>query len=157
MLFTSAIPYSLFNRIVEFMGEEITVKERKCLFHAIFEKMYWTHLHKCFTDASNEKLKFKSKNANKCAGEWLEKELNSAISEKTKFVVALGNNVKGWVDKWKGNVGKDKNVEIIHLPHPSPANVGTGYSWRTKEENEKEKLEREIKKLIKFVIVPKAG
>lgn len=138
MLFVSAIPYSLFNKIIEFMGEQITDENGKYLFDRIFQKVYWTHLHKCFTDEKS--FKFKPKNANKCADQWLRKELNLAINNKTKLIIALGNDVQKWVKTWKEKDGRDKAIKIINLPHPS----GLNRKWNNKED---EDISKAIEKL----------
>lgn len=141
MLFVSAILYLLFNRIIEFMDERITHEDGEYLFDRMFQEVYWTHLHKCFTDKSEEKsFKFERKNANECAGRWLTKELNLAINNKTKFIIALGNNVRKWVKTWKEKDGRDKMIEIINLPHPS----GLNRKWNNKED---EDISKAIEKL----------
>ena len=145
-LFKTAIPDLLKNRIKKFMGEEIDENDKKLLFDIIFQKVYWTHLHKCFTDASGkEPSKFKIGNANKCADHWLKEELNFTIGNKTKFLIALGREVQSWVRKWKENEGRDKNIRIIDLLHPSGQN---NRIWHRSALEEIKKTEEAIKALI---------
>ena len=42
------------DRVLQFMGDRINDNDKQCLFDTTFQKVYWTHLHKCFTDAQNE-------------------------------------------------------------------------------------------------------
>ena len=145
-LFETAIPDLLKNRIEKFMGERIDENDKKRLFDIMFQKVYWTHLHKCFTDASGkESLKFQIENANKCADHWLEEELNFAIGNKTKFLIALGKEVQSWVRKWKENEGRDKNMKIINLLHPSGQN---NRIWHRSAIKEIKETDGAIKELI---------
>ena len=130
MLFASAIPNSLFNKIIEFMDNRIKDEDEKYLFDMLFQKVYWTHLHKCFTDESGERsIKFKNKNAIECSDKWLAEELNIAINDKTKFIIALGNNVQRWFEK-QNISNKNRGLKIIKLPHPS----GLNRKWNDKDD-----------------------
>jgi hypothetical protein len=124
MLFASAIPLDLMTKLLIFMRGmrgEIDEKDKERLFDVIFQKVYWTHLHKCPTDSKDKESKFTPTNAKECANTWLEKELNYAIGSKTKFIITLGDDVRKWIEKeWKGNENND--IELIHLPHPSGQN-----------------------------------
>ncbi|MGB8658210.1 MAG: uracil-DNA glycosylase family protein [Candidatus Zixiibacteriota bacterium] len=126
MLFASAILRSLMDRVLQFMGDRINDNDKQCLFNTIFQKVYWTHLHKCFTDAQNE---FKRSNAYKCADHWLTQELNT-IADRLKFIIALGRDVQTWVNKWQEEYGRSKAIEIINLPHPS----GLSRNWNNKDD-----------------------
>ena len=131
ILFASAIPLVLLTKVLIFMRGRIDENDKKYLFDKTFHKTYWTHLHKCPTDITNKmSIEFKPKNANRCADQWLRKELNLAINNKTKFIIALGNDVQKWVKKWKDKDGKDKTIEIINLPHPS----GRNRKWNNKDD-----------------------
>ncbi|KPL03388.1 MAG: hypothetical protein AMJ73_07330 [candidate division Zixibacteria bacterium SM1_73] len=58
MLFASAIPLSLMTKVAIFMRGDKNFKNKETrLFDAIFHKVYWTHLHKCFTDTRNAPYK----------------------------------------------------------------------------------------------------
>lgn len=130
MLFANAIPCLLFNRIIEFMDNQIRDEDEQYLFDMLFQKVYWTHLHKCFTDKSGERsIKFKNKNAIECSGKWLAEELNIAINDKTKFIISLGNNVQRWFEK-QNISNKNKELKIIKLPHPS----GRNRKWNNKSD-----------------------
>jgi len=125
-LFETAIPDKLKTRIEEFMRGKINENDKERLFNIISQKVYWTHLHKCFTDSSEKKsLKFNPKNAELCANSWLEKELRIVIeNNKIKFIIALGNHVQDWVEKWrKENRDKCKGIKIIELLHTSGQNI----------------------------------
>jgi hypothetical protein len=145
MLFASAIPLSLMTKVAIFMrGDKNFKNNEKCLFDVIFHKVYWTHLHKCFTDTKN--APFKRRNANKCADKWLQGELDLVINNKTKFIIALGNPVKKWVKKWKENEGRDKNIKIINLPHPSGQNNRIWYGFK----KDKYGIKKKTRDLIKL-------
>lgn len=146
-LFKTAIPESLENRIEKFMGEKISENDKKRLFDIISQKVYWTHLHKCFTDASKKLLKFEPKNGKICANRWLVEELRIVIdNNKIKFIIALGNDVQKWVKEWREkNKDKCEGVEIIELLHTSGQNI---LIWnRTAVEKIKE-TEEQINKLV---------
>lgn len=149
-LFDTAIPLQLIKRIKNFMSRKPAEEDIKHLFEMIYENVYWTHLHKCFTDKSGESsIKFKNKNANKCADRWLAEELNIAINDKTKFIIVLGNDVQEWICEWREDYCKNKNMKIIYLPHPSPANVGRSSSWHPETKN-RERIEKRINSLLKL-------
>jgi len=155
MLFASAIPLSLLTKVLIFMrNKRVNEDEKKSLFDVIFHKTYWTHLHKCFTDASGKKSeKFKKINARLCADKWLEKELKYAIGKnKIKFIIALGKDVQNQVKQiQKINKWKDKDIEIVNLPHPSGQNNAIWYrSPRGKYNHQKKKVEKQIAKLVRL-------
>lgn len=132
VLFASAIPYSLFNRIIDFLGNQITGENEKQLFTLLFHKTYWTHLHKCFTDQSSKRsIKFDKKNAVQCAKKWLAEELAIAMNNKIKFIIALGNHVQDWLEK-QNIMSRNREVRIIGLPHPS----GLNRKWNYKDDPE---------------------
>lgn len=143
ILFASAIPILLIYRVLEFMKKPINNKDEKNLFNMIFRNVYWTHLHKCFTDNSKIDLKFKPKNAKQCAKQWLKEELELAINNKTKFIIALGDEVKKQVKKWKKEGGGNKGLKIINLPHPS----GRNRKWNDKNNKD---ISKSIKELLKL-------
>jgi hypothetical protein len=145
MLFASAIPLSLMTKVAIFMrGDKNFKNNEKCLFDVIFHKVYWTHLHKCFTNTKN--APFKKGNANKCADKWLQGELDLVINKKTKFIIALGKHVRDWFDKnW--NQKKNKGIKIINLPHPSGQN---NRIWYGSNKDEYRKTKKEIRKLVKL-------
>ncbi|MDO8733774.1 MAG: uracil-DNA glycosylase family protein [Elusimicrobiota bacterium] len=150
-LFDSAIPSQLIERIRNFMANNITEKDKKHISEFIYKNVYWTHLHKCFTDKSGKKsIKFKNTNANKCADKWLTEELKTAINDNTKFIIVLGNDVKKWIYEWREDYCRNKNIEIFHLPHPSGENVGRGFSWYPKETKVREKIKNRIDRLLKL-------
>lgn len=132
-LFDSAIPGLVIDRISKFMGDRINNDEREYLYHIIFQKLYWTHMHKCFTD--EKYLPFEIKNANKCAEGWLKEELDIVIksrNNKTKFIIALGREVQNWIKEWRRKSTRNKTVKIIKLPHPS----GRSRKWNDKDDVE---------------------
>ncbi len=129
ILFKSGIPRLLFNRITEFMGHRIEDEDEKYLRHMLFYKVYWTHLHKCFTGGSKKPLKFQPKNAEQCADWWLKKELGHVISNKTRFIIALGNIVKRTLEK-QNISNKYRKLKFIKLPHPS----GRNRKWNNKND-----------------------
>lgn len=142
MLFASAIPLALINRILEF-GE---ITEDGCLFDMVFQNVYWTHLHKCFTDPNGKgPIKSKKINLQLCANFWLDEELGYAIGKKTKFIIALGKDVEKWFNK-RENKWKDR-VQIIYLPHPS----GRNRKWNNKDDKNIKKTIRDLFKLCRTV------
>jgi len=145
-LFESAIPSLLIKRIKEFMDDRFKENAISYLSRLIYQNVYWTHLHKCFTDKSSRRsIKFKNKNANVCAAKWLVRELNIAVNDKTKFIIALGNDVQKWVRRW-GEENRDtcNNIEIINLLHTSGQN---NIIWKRTAITMIEKLGNEITKL----------
>ena len=136
-----AIPTEVFIRIEKFLCERITKEEKHCLYKVIDEKVYWTHFHKCFTDKKEEQsLKYEYGNANKCGDTWLKNEIDYAIEEGAKFIIALGKDVQKWVNN------QFKGIEVFPLPHPSGANVGKG-GWHPNSESE---INRQIKCLLEI-------
>jgi len=126
ILFASAIPLSVITKIFTFMRGRIDENTEKYLFEIIFHKTYWTHLHKCQTDFTNNiSTKFNAKTANKCADKWLDKELQFAITDETTFIISLGADVRKWVQKWEKENGK--GIALINLPHPSGQNNAIWY------------------------------
>lgn len=147
-LFETAIPNSLKNQIEFFMKESIDKNNLDCLFDTLFQKVYWTHLHKCFTDASGKQsLKFNIETANQCADKWLKEELFYAIGNKTKFLIVLGKEAQSWVKKWKDKEGKDQNIKVINLLHPSGQN---NRIWRRSAIKEIEQTENAIREWIEL-------
>ncbi|MBN2487952.1 MAG: hypothetical protein JXA98_02885 [Methanosarcinaceae archaeon] len=121
VLFASAIPLSVITKILIFMRGRIDESTEKELFEILFHKTYWTHLHKCQTDVTNNiSTEFKAKNANTCADKWLTEELQFAITGDTRFIISLGADVRKWVQKWEKDNGK--GIALINLPHPSGQN-----------------------------------
>lgn len=145
ILFASAIPFSLLTKLMIFMRKmQISKDDKKCLFNVIFDKVYWTHLHKCSTDVNGANSeKFKNENAMMCANKWLKEELIACKKNKIKFILALGNDVKNWIKKWK-------DIKIIYLPHPSGQNNPIWYRSQKIDKKKIEKTERELEKLIKI-------
>ncbi len=150
ILFDTAIPAQLIQKIKTFMKDKISDEKSICLSEMIYKRVYWTHLHKCFTDKGRESIPFKKKNAKECANRWLIDELDIAIDEQTKFIIALGIEVKEWISDWRGDYNKLNNIDIIYLPHPSPANVGKGFSWYPSKSIDRDKLEKRVERLITY-------
>ena len=123
VLFAGGIPLKLVDRIMRFKEGNISSDKKHHLFDWMFQRTYWTHFHKCFTDEAQEDTKFKEKNGKNCANCWLKKELK--INTKDRIVVALGKHVEKWV---KG-MDEFKELKIIYLPHPSGQNA----SWYDRE------------------------
>lgn len=146
ILFDTAIPLQVIKKIAIFMGRETAqiIKE------TMYKNMYWTHIHKCFTDKSGRvSIKYKYKNARHCANKWLADELNIAINNRPIFIVTLGKPVKKWIDAWKEDNCENKDVKVINLPHPSPANVGIKSSWNPNTED-REEIEQQINNLLEL-------
>ena len=147
VLFASAIPLSVITKIFTFMRKQIDENTEKCLFEMLFHKTYWTHLHKCQTDVTNNiSTEFKAKNANKCADKWLAKELQFAITDDTRFIISLGADVRKWVQKWEKENGK--GIVLINLPHPSGQNNAIWYRSEKIGKDRISKTEEEIDRLI---------
>jgi hypothetical protein len=149
-LFETAIPGQLIKRIEK--NEKFTKEDVSFLREFLDQYVYWTHLHKCFTDKSRKtSIEFKPKNANKCADNWLGEELNVAINDKTKFIIALGKNVQQWICEWREDYCRNKDIKIFYLPHPSSANVGRYSSWHPKESKNKVRIEKRINSLFQLI------
>jgi hypothetical protein len=140
ILFASAIPLSLLTKVLIFMKNmnHIGENDKKCLCDVIFQQTYWTHWHKCLTDVTGEvSSKFKPKNGKECANQWLKEELDSAINNKTRFIIALGNHVQSWFrNEW--DQAKNRNIKVINLPHPSGQNNPIWY--RSEKDEYKNKI-----------------
>lgn len=147
LLFASAIPLTLLKQIFIFMQNRIDEDTEKSIFNTIFHKTYWTHLHKCQTDNKNHmSIRFNVKNANRCADNWLDKELSYAINDKTKFIITLGNNVRNWITKW--NELKGQGIAIINLPHPSGNNNSIWHRSEKTDQNKINSTDEQINQLI---------
>ncbi|MDI6708226.1 MAG: uracil-DNA glycosylase family protein, partial [Candidatus Thermoplasmatota archaeon] len=147
LLFASAIPLSLLTKIAIFMRKALAHEDMKCLFNTIFEKVYWTHMHKCCTDSKNKELEFKRGNAKACADKWLDKELEKIVTNHNiKFILGLGKHVEAWIEGWYGK--KNKDVLIVNLPHPSGQTNAIWY--RRKESYSYEEREKQIENLIEL-------
>jgi len=113
--FGVSIPCQLIGRIENFtktnMKEEFDEDDLKCLSDIIYNNTYWTHLIKCFTDWNSDA----KEHAYECANQWLKRELDYAITDGAKCIIALGNDVQGWIrDEWKND---EKNgVPVVGLP-----------------------------------------
>ncbi len=153
MLFTAAIPHLLIVQITKFLrvGKEkgeneeriSTLYEQRGKLFTLYESTYWTHLQKCPT-VSCAKNGFKKKYARICADKWLEEELSHVVeAHDIKALIALGNDVQEWIDKWNGNRGS----KIISLPHPS--NQNNRYWCRNEKYQQKiNEMEEEIEELV---------
>ena len=49
-----AIPKELIKRVTNFMSMKTSKEDIDCLSNMIYGRVYWTHLHKCFTDKSEK-------------------------------------------------------------------------------------------------------
>lgn len=143
-LFRTAIPKKLKEQISKFIVGPSESAQLKCLFTIIDTKVYWSHLHKCFTDG----IKYKCTNSTRCADKWLKEELRLAMADNNiKFIIALGNNVQEWLEGWRRNNRID--MEIINLLHPSDNN--NRYWSRSKKNKYRKKIEEteeQIKRLV---------
>ena len=150
ILFSSAIPLQLTMRIIGFTEMKESSIDRNTLLDTMFQQMYWTHLHKCFTDSSSKDFKFKGRNAEICAQKWLGGELQFATEQGAKFVITLGEHVFHNVEKLLDRL--DLSAEIIRLPHPSGQNNAI---WnRSSKKSYAEiiaRTEKEIRKLLKII------
>lgn len=152
-----AIPGLLARRIESFIDVEeennhfivnrqLKIKKLRTL---LIDHSYWTHFHKCFTDVTQkESAKFKVENGKLCANRWLNQELDSLNYDEMECLICLGDQVSSWICQWKEDFCKKKEIKVFYLPHPSPANVGVGFSWKTKRSPEKEILRSRVTKLI---------
>lgn len=134
MLFSGAIPQRFLLRINQFLvktNSEYSIED----FFKLFDIAYWTHFNKCPTDAQNT---FK----NYCANNWLEAEINEAISNGVKVIITLGRQVENWI---KGKIAE--NIEIINFYHPS----GKVTKWN--DDNFKSDLNKTITKLLEQIIL----
>lgn len=149
MLFTAAIPHLLIVQITKFLrrGNEDLGEKKEKLFK-LYDLTYWTHLQKCPTQ-SCVKNGFELACAKTCANKWLEKEL-SLVREANdiEVVIALGNHVQRWINKWK----KDNNISISIIRFPHPSNQNNRY-WCRKEGYEKkiDEMKEEIDNLLELI------
>jgi len=77
--------------------------------------------------------------ARECANKWLLKEIEIITKDGAKLIIALGNDVKKWVEKQK--IEEKFKINIVQLPHPS----GRSRKWNNKNNKE---IIYEIKNLL---------
>jgi len=133
MLFANAIPNSLIVRIKRLFGDEIDKEAFLKFCKILFDQTYWTHYNKCPT-------RIRKKFSNYCAQNWLEEEINKAISNGAKIIVTLGSDVEKWLNQTKLKV---KVEHVINLPHPS----GLSRKWN-KNNEEFKKIKKDITEFI---------
>lgn len=123
--FIEGIPGRIINKIEIFMNKKLLDEEKGLIKKTLYKNIYWTHLHKCYTDQKDKSIpKFKNSNAKCCADKWLSEELITVIKEyRIKFIIALGNEVQKWIKKWvKDHMLLLKDIEVINLLHTSDKN-----------------------------------
>jgi hypothetical protein len=137
---------STFNR--KYLDSKYTVEIVR-LNEIMVNNVYWTHLHKCCTDkSSKEAPKFKTKNAQLCANQWLRQELSDAIVDGVKFIICVGNDAKAWLQEWENSAPEATGIQIFYLPHPSGAANG---AWNPKDDEKMGNLRSNIENLLLFV------
>jgi len=135
---------AVFNRT--FMPNPFSEEELTNFRHVLYDGVYWTHLNKCCTDTRGEQsLRFKKKNAYRCADHWLRSEIESVLREHVAFIVALGMDVERWFEH-NLDLIDPSGVRLYRLPHPSRANMA---SWYPKDEHVRERLAGEIEGLVR--------
>lgn len=147
---TNAIPKWTFDKIAlfnrKYMEGAFSDFEMNNFKDTLFNSVYWTHLHKCCTDKQKkDSLNFRQKNARLCADLWLKEEIESALSEDVRFIIALGKDVERWFERTGNEILKDSDTHLYNLPHPSGANNG---SWFSKDEQAKRILKEKIRNLV---------
>lgn len=156
LLWFNAPPSWLCNNIRKFMDYEEKspdlIKVRNFLNH----ECIWTHLHKCPTCriAAKQNCRydyhvFNFARAKLCADIWFEKEFPKDQVD-NRVIVLLGRDVKRYFSQWLIQHPYIDWSRIIALPHPSGANVGTGWSWN-KNSDEREFVKGEITRLLKLI------
>ena len=90
-------------------------------------------------------MKFKRKNANYFADQWLKSEIEFAINENVRFIITLGKDVERWFEKKGNGLLVDQTIHLYHLPHPSRANMA---SWYPKDEWKQRILKEKIQNLV---------
>lgn len=147
---SNAIPDWIYGRIEYFnrkyMENYLSNDELLNFKKTLFNSVYWTHLHKCFTDKSAKaSLKFSRKNAGYCADRWLKSEIESAASDNIRFIITLGKDVENWFLNNGNIIPEDKKIHMFYLPHPSGAAMG---AWSPKDEQAKRILKEKIENLV---------
>ena len=163
-LFFDAPPCWLVKRIIQFRNLNENSSDIINLKRFLDEQCYWTHLHKCPTCKATKKQEkfleigteknsrfppFRYSNAKYCGNSWFETEFNKYELE-DKIYILLGRDVEKFFDQWSKSYFDSDGTNVIHLPHPSSANCGKGWSWN-KESKDKEKIVREIDRLFKLI------
>lgn len=145
---SDAIPRWIVDRIAvfnqKFMQNSFSEEELTNFRTVLFEGVYWTHLHKCCTDKRGEKsLRFKRRNARRCADLWLRSEIEQVSQEDIEFIITLGKDVERWFEN--SPLILPSTIRVYHLPHPSRVNMA---SWYPKDEPARERLAGEIADLV---------
>lgn len=102
---------------------------------------YWTHFHKRPTIKGEKDLRFSYNHGEICAGNWFDYEY-STYNLNGKILILLGQDLQRYYREHKRDHPIFGNNHVICLPHPSPANVGSGWSWNPNkpEGNENKKM-----------------
>lgn len=156
LLWFNAPPAWLCNRIRTFMGFDEDSRELTRIREFLDRGCYWTHLHKCPTcrtaatvDCPYGYHPFSRTRAARCADFWFTREFEEhRLGD--KVIVTLGKDVKRYFSQWLFDHPEIDLSDVITLPHPSPANVGTGWSWN-RNSADREFVEGEIGRLLERV------
>lgn len=164
-LFFKAPPFWLYGKIQRFMGLDQHSSEMKKLCRFLDCDCYWTHFHKCPTqknvkrDISNSGRKpgleentyppFRYSTGELCANKWFEYEFDK-FQLHQKIVIVLGRDLQKYFSK-RPDANKQIQDNFIFLPHPSPANCGSGWSWNVNKSEDdpiRKSIEENINKLL---------
>jgi hypothetical protein len=153
LLAFDAPPAWLCNNIRKFIGLEESSPDLRKLRYFLNRETYWTHLLKCPTCKAAAKtacpyhyLPFNSRRAKMCADFWFGKEFQENKLLDT-IIITLGMDVKQYFSQWLQQHREIDLGKVISLPHPSPANVGTGWSWN-KKSSESGFVKGEVERLL---------
>ena len=135
---------SIFDRKYRESAHEAGIEN---LTNVIDNNVYWTHLHKCFTDKKGEEAPvFDYANAERCGNMWLRQEILDAVKLGAKFVLCLGSDVERYVATW--DTPLKEQVKVLYLPYPSPLSMG---AWNPKDPEKLEKIAGTIDELFRIV------
>ena len=156
LLWFNAPPAWLCNNIREFMEYPEDARALRRIRDFLNHECYWTHLHKCPTcktaakgDCDYGYHPFSYERAKTCADFWFDREF-AGHRLYDAVIVALGRDVDRYFSQWLERNPEIDRENIIVLPHPSKANIGTGWSWN-RNAQEKETVRAEIERLVEMI------
>jgi hypothetical protein len=165
LLGLDAPPLWLYNKISKFLNNsEYSDNDLFRLQNFFNHQCYWTHLHKCPTckavkppeqntpgskDKSEFFPSFRYSAGKSCADRWFESEFEK-FGTTARIIITCGRDVEKYFRSWSKQHLRENDAAVIHLPHPSGANCGNGWSWN-KNSNQRELIKTEIFRLMELI------
>jgi hypothetical protein len=161
-LLLDAPPRWLCERIQEFTGLGRESPGIRRLAHFLNCECYWTHFHKCPTEGKERKEgagpgagragfpPYSYETAEKCADAWFRYEFER-YQIRNKIVIILGRDIHKYFFTSRRASDLLTGNDVYYFPHPSPANMGNGWSWNmNKPGNDPDRicLENKVNRLL---------